>query len=139
MIDDVCQFAMMLFRFPESEDYGKKNEGEAYKVVPADWFALEDSGDDYCENRQRDTLGQDFELHQREGTTVDLAADAVGGDHKTVFEEGYAPRRQDDEYQRPRGVDFHFGQLQVAIPGKGHKDVADDEQEYGRKSFGHLS
>ena len=96
-------------------------------MVPADWFAFEDGGDDYGEDSQRDALGQDFELHQREGASVDLAADAVGRNHKTVFEEGNTPRGQDDEYKWPGGVDFHFGQLQVAIPGKGHKDVADDE------------
>ena len=118
---------MRLFVFPEGEDDGEQDETETDEVVPADGFALEDGGDDDGEDRQRDALGQDFELHQREGATVDLAADAVGGNHKTVLEEGHAPRGQYDEYQWPIAVDLHFGQLQVAVPGEGHKDVADNE------------
>ena len=114
------------FGFPEGEDDGQQDEAEADEVVPADGLAFEDGGHDDGEDRQRDALGKDFELHQREGASVDLAADAVGGNHKAVLEEGHAPRGEDDEYQRPISVDFHFCQLQVAVPGEGHKDVADD-------------
>ena len=115
-----------LFIFPEGEDDGEQDEGEADEVVPADGLALEDGGHDDGEDGERDALGQYLELHQRERTSVDLATYAVGGDHKAVFEECYAPRGENDEYQWPIAVDLHFGQLQVAVPGKGHKDVADN-------------
>ena len=99
-------------------------------MVPADGLALEDGGHDDGEDRQRDALGQYLELHQREGAAVDLTAYAVGGYHERVLEECHAPRGENDEYQRPAGVDLQLGELEVAVPGKGHEDVADDEQQY---------
>ena len=135
---DVCYAFHVLFCFPEGENDGQQDEYEADEVVPADGFALEDGGHDDGEDRQRDALGQYLELHQREGTAVDLAADAIGGYHERVFEEGHAPRCEDDEDERPAGVDFQLSELEVAVPGEGHEDVADDEQQDGDQCFGHL-
>ena len=42
-----------------------------------------------------------------------------------------APREEDDGYEGPVATDARFLQLQVAVPGKGHEDVGQDEQENG--------
>ena len=48
-----------------------------------------------------------------------------------ILEEGHTPRSEDDKDERPAGVDLHLGKLKVAVPGEGHEDIADDEQQYG--------
>ena len=127
----------MLLFFEESEDDGQDDEKEADEVVPADGLALENGGHDDGEDGEGDALGQDFELHEREGSAVDLAADTVGGYHETVLEKGDAPRGEDDENERPAGVELEFGEFEVAVPGKGHEDIAHDEQEDGCECFWH--
>ena len=121
----------MTFRFPEGEDDGQDDTGEADKVVPAYWLAFEHRRHDDGEHCQRHTFLNNLQLHQREGSSVDLAADTVGGNHERVFEESQCPRREDNEYQRPVGVDLQLGELQVTVPCEGHKHVADYEQQYG--------
>ena len=116
--------------FPESEDYSKEDEEETYKMVPADRLAFENSGDNDSEDNQRDGFLNDFQLHQREWTAVDLRANAVSGNHESVFKECHSPRREDDENQRPVDVDFQLRKLKVSIPCKSHEDVADNEQQY---------
>ena len=94
-------------------------------MVPFDGLALEDCGDNDGEDSQRDALGKDFQLHEAERATVDLTSNTVGGNHETVFEEGDAPRSDNDKYQRPAGVYLHFGEFKVPVPRKGHENIAD--------------
>ena len=70
----------------------------------------------------------DLQLHQAERTAIDAAADAVCGNHKAVFKEGKAPRSENHKNQRPVGADVHFFEFEVAVPGGGHKDVTDDQE-----------
>ena len=60
-----------------------------------------------------------------------MKTDAVGGHLAGVFEEGDAPGEENDQIDRPMGGDFHLLKFQVAVPGKGHEDVGQDEQENG--------
>ena len=69
---------------------------------------------------QRDDLLDHLELDGREARR----ADAVGGHLEAVFEEGDAPADEDD---LPQGV---LAVFQVAVPGKGHEDVGEDEKNY---------
>lgn len=104
-------------------------------MIPADGFAFEHCGYDDGEDCQRDGFLYDFQLHQCEWTSVDLRADAVGGNHEAVFEECQSPRTKNDEDERPVGIDFQFREFEVSVPGKRHENVGTDKQQYGNKSF----
>ena len=65
------------------------------------WFALEDSGNNDCEDDERHCLLNDLELHQREWAAIDLRADAVGWDHERIFEQCHSPAHEDDKDERP--------------------------------------
>ena len=88
-------------------------------VIPAQVGAEVESGKD-AEHDEGDDLLNDLELNGREA----FGADAVGGHLEAVFKESNAPADDDD---LPEGF---VAELQVAIPGKGHEDVGDDEKDY---------
>ena len=100
-------------------------------MVPADRFAFEHCGDNYCEDCKRDGFLDDFELHEVERAAVDGRTDTIGRNHEAVFEKSYTPRECDDGDKRPVGDEFHLLELKVAVPGEGHQDVADNKQQYG--------
>src|SRR5436305_10242771 len=55
-----------------------------------------------------------------------MAANTVGRDLKAVFKESYSPT--DERYLPQRNVLV----FQVAVPGKSHKDVGDQEKNNGK-------
>ena len=81
-----------------------------------------------CEHRKRNRFLDNLQLHQAEWPAVDAAPDIVCGNHETVLQERDAPRSENHENQRPVGADVHFFELEVAVPGCGHKDVTDDQE-----------
>ena len=113
--------------FQEGEEYSQDDAAKGYKVVPADGFPFEDCGHYDGEDKEGDALLYYLELHEGEGTAGDLRADAVGGNHKGVFEEGHSPREDNDAYQRPVLNKIHLLEFKVAVPGKGHEDIGADE------------
>ena len=117
--------------FHKGEEDGKDDEAEGYEVVPADGLAFEDGGHDDGEDHQRDALLYDFELHEGEGTTGDLRANAVGGNHEGVLKEGHAPREDNDGNERPVFDDIHLLEFEIAVPCKGHEDIGADKHEHG--------
>lgn len=121
--------------FHEDEVHGQDEADECRQVVPVQRFALEEQGGEDGEDDERHYLLDDFELHQREGAAVAGEADAVGRNLAGILEEGDAPREEDDGKQGPMGGNLHLLQLQVTVPGEGHEDVGDDEQENGVESF----
>ena len=104
---------------------------EGSDVVPVEGFALETKGHDDGEYYQGDDFLQNFELNQGEGAAVVQKADAIGGHLTHIFKQSDAPREEDDGNEGPMATDACFLQLQVAVPGKGHEDVGQDEQENG--------
>src|ERR1039458_8918545 len=87
-------------------------------VVPAQMLAEVEEGED-SEDDQRNDLLDDLELDGRKA----VGAHAVGRHLEAVFEEGDAPADQDDLPKR------FLAEFQVAIPGEGHEDVGEDEQD----------
>ena len=73
------------------------------------------------EDRQRNNLLDDFELHNGEAAV----SQPVGGYLEAILEEGDAPA---DQYDLPQRLAFIF---QMAIPGAGHEDVGEDEKNDG--------
>ena len=100
-------------------------------MVPVEGFALETESDDDGENDSGNDFLEYLELNQGEGAAVVQKADAIGGHLTHVFKQGDAPREEDDGYEGPVATDTRFLQLQVAVPGKGHENVGQDEQENG--------
>ena len=96
------------------------DEAEARGVVPFEFVAEVPDGK-YREDGEGNDFLNRFELR---GTEF-VGADAVGGDLETVFEEGDAPTGEDDF---PEGFAAVF---EVAVPGEGHEDVGDGEQDDG--------
>ena len=124
------------FLFFEGEKHGKQDENEGNDVVPAESFGLENGDDDDGEHGQGNRFLNDFQLDKVERTSVLHGSDAVGRNHERVFEQGYAPRHEDDQKERPilwGGDDFE--QLELAIPSESHEDIGNDEEKDGINTF----
>ena len=100
-------------------------------MVPLDGLPFEKEGDNYREDGERNHLLDHLQLHQVERSAVALEADPVGRDGKAVLEESDAPGKQDDQDKRPARGDFHFLQLEMAVPGERHEDVREDKHYDG--------
>ena len=94
----------------------------------------EDDGEDR-EDQQGDDLLDHFEFPDRKGASQLGAADAVGRDLETVFEQGDAPAEQYDS-QHAEAFELGF-ECDVAVPGERHEGVRYDEQGDGGDSFEH--
>ena len=107
-------------------------------MVPLERFRVEYRYRDGRENCERNRFLDDLQLHQAEGTAVDAAADAVGGNHEAVFKEGESPGGEDHENQRPIGADVHFFKFEVAVPSECHKDVGAAEKKNCKNTSFHF-
>jgi hypothetical protein len=102
----------------EHEECSSDKAAEGHGVIPMEFFAKVVDGED-AKDTEGDDLLDDFELGGSEGT----GADPVRGNLETVLEECNAPAHQDDLPKR------NIPELEVTVPGKGHKDVRPDEQK----------
>ena len=121
----------------EGEEDCGDDEHKGDDVVPLQGFVIEDRRRDDGKYGQGDGFLDDLELHEAEGTSVDAATHGVRGNHEEVFDERHTPRGQDDQNERPVGADVHFLELEVAVPGGGHKDIADNQEDNGKDSDFH--
>ena len=97
-------------------------------MVPPEGLRLEHRNYDNGENGQRDGFLYDFQLDKIEWASVLHGTNTVGGNHEGILEQGDTPRHQDDENERPAGGNLHLTQLEVAVPGKSHKNVGNNKQ-----------
>ena len=97
-------------------------------MVPLKGFVVENGCCDDRKYRQGDGFLDDLELHEGERPSVNAAAYGICGNHEEVFDEGNTPRRENHQNQRPVGADVHFFEFEVAVPGGGHKDVTDNQE-----------
>ena len=118
----------------KDEEDGEDDAGESGDVVPLDGLPLEENGDDEGEDRQRNDLLDDLQLHKVERAAVLVETDAVGRDQKAVFEESDAPGKEDDPDERPVAGDLQCIEFEVPVPGKSHQDVRKNEHQYRPKS-----
>ena len=88
-----CRNKKSLF---EGKKDRKHNEDEGNEVVPSEGLGLEHGDHDDGEHGERDGFLDDFQLDEIERAAVDGRADAVGWNHKRIFEQGDAPRHKDD-------------------------------------------
>lgn len=122
----------MMGLFQESkEDCGNDAE-QRHNMVPLNWLALEDCSNNNNKDNQRDSLLNDLELHQVEWATGFMITDTVGWDCYAILEKREAPREQNNHKQRPiADRRIHLLQLEIAIPGKSHKDVGNYQHQDG--------
>ena len=88
-------------RFHEYEIDGSYQTESGSSMIPMQLFVLENQVGNQGEHHQRDALLNDFELHQIERATVIHKAETVGGHLTAIFQEGDAPREDNDAEKRP--------------------------------------
>lgn len=115
----------------EYEIYGQHEAEEGGQMVPVQSLSLEHYGGDDRKDDERNDFLNHFKLHQVERAAVAFEAKPVGRYLATVFCESYHPREKDDADKRPMGRYARLLQLQVAVPGQRHENVAADEQQDG--------
>src|SRR5690554_6740629 len=98
-------------------------KAESDQMVHFDRFVFEENHREDHEHHESDDFLKDFEFDQREGSTVFFKADSIGRHLKEVFKEGDAPTDHHDTDQAQVFKPFQVFELQVTIPGKGHKGV----------------
>ena len=122
----------------EREEHCADDQHKGHNVIPLEGFGAEHGDGHGGEHREGNGFLDNLQLHQAVGPAVDAAPDVVGGNHEEVLDECHTPGGENDKDQRPVGADVHFLQLQVAVPGKGHEEVADDEEDDGDDSCFHF-
>lgn len=133
----VCEAVSGRGLFPEDEIDGQNQADETRQVVPPQGVRFhEDDGEDR-EDQQGDDLLDHFELPDREGASQLGAADAVGRDLETVFEQGDPPAEQDDG-QHPEALYFGF-ESDMPVPSQCHKGIGKDQQGDGGEGTAHNS
>ena len=136
---NILRFASALL-LQEDEVYGGDKAEEGSKVVPLQGLSFEDQYSKDGEDGDGKHLLDNLQLHQGEWSAVALETDAVAVHLADVFGKGKEPRGKDDDDEGGMvGDDAHGLEFQMAIPGKGHKTVADDQQQYGKYNTTHFS
>ena len=88
------------FLLKPKNEINSGDEAEASdNVVPLD-VHVKGNHREEDEHHQGDDLLQDLELHQREGTTIALEANAVGRHLQALLEKGNTPRQCDHSNHR---------------------------------------
>lgn len=109
--------------FFEYQINGGNQKHKSKQVVPFESLSFERNRTEHHKHHKRDYFLNNFELNEREWTSVSLKSNTIGRHLKTIFEEGYPPTDQHYTKQRecckPRKL-FHF---EVTIPSEGHKHV----------------
>ena len=101
-------------------------------MVPVEALATKTYDGEDGEDAEGNDFLYDLELHERVGTTVALKTDAIGRHLKAVFEEGEAPRDEDDDEERCFALqNADILQFEMAIPSENHENVAHNEEHDG--------
>ena len=78
------------------------------KVAPSPDYMFTIHAVNDSENRQGNTLLDNFELHKAEGTSVDVGTYPVRWNHYQIFQKGHAPGQEDYHYQGPVVRNVHL-------------------------------
>ena len=136
---NILRFASALL-LQEDEVHGGDKAEEGSKVVPLQGLSFEDQYGKDGEDGDGQHLLDNLQLHERKGSAVAFEAHPVAVHLADVFGKCKEPRGKDDDDEgRVVGDDAHRLEFQMAIPGKGHETVADDQQQYGKYNTTHFS
>lgn len=103
--------------------------GEGHEMVPSQVKCIKGYEAEDCEYYERDDFLHYFKLDEGIGASVVGEAYAVGRYLKAVFEQSDAPREEDDCKEWPGGRYSGGLQFEMAVPGDGHENIADDEEQ----------
>ena len=92
---------------------------KACEVIPAECFVLHNELNNNSKDGERNNLLDNLQLPDCEWSAIDLAADAVGRNHKAIFEECYQPTDEDNCHQAD-ALESRF-EHHLTIPRQGHK------------------
>src|SRR6267142_3532608 len=110
--------------FVEYKEYRQGDAAKPCRIVPLQLLAQVQVGKNR-KHRQGNHFLNSFELSCVEF----VGTDAIRRNLETILKESNAPTREDDLPQRLTPV------LKVAIPGKRHEDVREDEQQDGSHNY----
>ena len=120
--------------FPD-EIHGQYQKYEPHEVVPFQHFVFEQYQGEYGEHQQGDHFLYYLELHEGKRAAVFAVAEAVGRHHEAIFHKCNQPTDQDQAEQTGFLKKFQVLELQMAVPGKSHKNVGQQQQDNGIKAF----
>ena len=92
-------------------------------------FSLKQHRDHNGEDEQRNDFLNHLQLNECKRSAIIYEADAIGWHLTNVLKEGYSPREGDNGNQGPVFTNARFAQFQMTVPSKGHKYIAQHEQE----------
>lgn len=118
--------------FFENEKDRENEEQESYNVVPPQALVLHYKQYDDSEDCKRNSLLNDFQLPNGEGSAELSTAAAVGGYHKAILGKCHEPTQKDDGEQ-PKTFDFALEE-DLPIPRERHEDIGTGQKHYGEYS-----
>lgn len=113
--------------FPDKID-GQNEEQEADEMIPFQGLIFKEKQGKYGKHQQGDDLLGYLQLHERKWSAVFSIADSVRRDHEAIFEKCDQPAGQNNAEQTGFLKKFKVLKLQVAVPGKGHKNVGQEQK-----------
>lgn len=116
----------LLFKDKENS---KHQKAKADQVIELYCLVFKKDKRENHEYHQRDHFLQYFQFNQRKGTPVFLKSYPIGGYLKEVFKEGNAPTDQNDADQPEIFKPLQVFELQMPVPGKGHKGIGKNQQD----------
>jgi hypothetical protein len=87
--------------------------------------------------QHKDNQGNNFLHHlkfdETEWASIPFEPYFISRHLKTIFKQSNSPANEYDADERQRLEPFYFLELQMSIPGKGHKHIAQNQEEDGVK------
>ena len=104
-------------------------------MIPAKRHMESDGREDNKDHKGNDLL-DDFELHECERSTAAVKAYTIGRHLKAILEEGYSPGEQNNKNEwRGVGKETDVLQFEMAVPGKSHQHVRENQHQYCPESL----
>jgi hypothetical protein len=105
--------------FFKNEENSRNQQHKSHRIIPSKFF-LQIPDAENRKNHQRNDFLYGFQFNCIEHTMPETVCRNL----KAVFQKSYAPAYQ---YYLPQAYLFIF---QVPIPGKGHEDIGNQQQDY---------
>ncbi len=106
-------------------------------MVKAESLCLEKGNGKNGEDRECDHLLDNFKLPEVKRPSVTGKAHTVGRYLEHVFKEGDAPADEDNSLNSQIAEAINTLELQMTIPGQGHKGIGQGKEEDGKQCFVH--
>jgi len=102
-------------------------------VIPSEGFCFEKEQGEQHKNNQGNNFLHHLKFYETERASIAFKAYFICWYLKTIFKQGDSPTNKDNADERQRFKPFYFLELQMSVPGKGHKHIAQNQEENGIK------